>query len=97
MYVAPRVVRASGAYGAPLVPCNSIVAGCNHANNAARTMLYDILELAHRTAPKAWPRQYVDEVQIRAEGACSIVGHQIATSAASIIRSCEADQLPISG
>ncbi|CAK0909165.1 unnamed protein product, partial [Prorocentrum cordatum] len=97
MYVAPRVARASGPYGAPLVPCNSIVAGCNHANNAARTMLYDILELAHRTAPKAWPRQYVDEVQIRAEGACSIVGHQIATSAASIIRSCEADQLPISG
>ncbi|CAK0880655.1 unnamed protein product, partial [Prorocentrum cordatum] len=97
MCVAPRVVRASGAYGAPLAPCSSIVAGCNHANNAARMMLCDILELAHRTAPKAWPRQYVDDVQIRAEGACSIVGHQIATSAASIIRSCEADQLPISG
>ncbi|CAK0881457.1 unnamed protein product, partial [Prorocentrum cordatum] len=66
MYVAPRVVRASGAYGAPLVPCNSIVAGCNHASNAARMMLYDILELAHRTAPKTWPRQYVDDAQIRA-------------------------------
>eukprot|EP00959_Pyramimonas_sp_CCMP1952_P139475 2918646-Pyramimonas_sp.AAC.1 len=82
---------------APMAPCNSIVAGCIHANNAARMMPYDILELAHRTAPKAWPRQYVDDVQIRAEGACSIAGHQIATSAASIIRSCEADRLPISG
>eukprot|EP00959_Pyramimonas_sp_CCMP1952_P059207 1236290-Pyramimonas_sp.AAC.1 len=70
--VAPRVARASGAHGAPLVPYNSIVAGCNHANKAGRMMLYDILELAHRTAPKAWPRQYVDDVQIRAEGACSI-------------------------
>eukprot|EP00959_Pyramimonas_sp_CCMP1952_P261323 5463391-Pyramimonas_sp.AAC.1 len=56
IYLAPRAIRAAGAFAPPIIPGNVIVPGCNNANNGAWAFLCEVLDRAHSRVPHALPR-----------------------------------------
>ncbi|CAK0827060.1 unnamed protein product, partial [Prorocentrum cordatum] len=85
-YLAPRAIRAQGAYAEEINPVCSIVPGCGKANHCARAFLYRLLEKAHQQAPLASIRQYVDDVHSRVEGPAAMVLEQTKQVSVSLVQ-----------
>jgi len=67
-YIAPRVVKSGCCYSEFVQATNSILAGCQDANNMARISLYRLLDKMHKVHPKAPIDSFVDDMKQYAEG-----------------------------
>ena len=67
-YVAPRVIKAGASFSDATQPVDSILAGCQQANDMARIALYRLLDKMHILHPKAPLNTFVDDIRQYAEG-----------------------------
>ncbi len=68
IHLAPRILKANGAYCIPQHVANSILQGCSRSNSWSRLFLHRLMEDVHKVAPEARLGQHVDDVNIAAVG-----------------------------
>eukprot|EP00959_Pyramimonas_sp_CCMP1952_P387457 8119698-Pyramimonas_sp.AAC.1 len=82
--LSPRLVKVNKIYSDLIVPESGIVPGCGKANHCARSLLYHVLDKAHRDVKIVRIRQLVDDISARVEGPPEIVGPAIVTAATTL-------------